>query len=69
LQTTIKGLGLRGLFCSPTLVVADMSEFQSTTPPAGFSSKYARDGTPAKIVCAALALALLVLMLRIAAGW
>jgi hypothetical protein len=51
------------------LVVADMSELQSTTPPARLRSEYARDGTPAKIVCAALALALLVLVLRIAAVW
>jgi hypothetical protein len=36
---------------------------------ARFPSEYGRDGAPARIVCAALALALLVLALRIAAIW
>jgi hypothetical protein len=46
-----------------------MSEFQPTTPPGRLPSEYAPDGTSANIVCAALALALLALVLRIAAAW
>jgi hypothetical protein len=46
-----------------------MREFQPTTPPERLPSEADRDGTPAKIVCAALALALLVLVLRIATVW
>jgi hypothetical protein len=40
-----------------------------TAATARFPSHAGRDATPAKIVCAALALALVVLLLRIATIW
>jgi hypothetical protein len=47
-----------------------MREIPAREPATGrFPSEYGRNGTPARIVCTALALALLVLALRIATVW
>ncbi|HEV7879525.1 hypothetical protein [Bradyrhizobium sp.] len=66
---TIKGLGLRGLFCSTAWLLPKWCEFQSMAPPEPLPSAYVRDGTPAKIVCAGLVLAFVVLVFRIATVW